>query len=82
MSNEKLCQHCNTKLTHNRRDARYCSPAHRAAQWRIVQQRPVSIKLTVPKSEYLQIKAEADMSGMMVNAYMLSKVANSRVATE
>ena len=81
MSNEKLCQHCNTKLTHKRRDARYCSPAHRAAQWRIEQQRPVSIKLTVPKSEYLQIKAEADMSGLMVNAFMLSKVIINQGAT-
>lgn len=81
MSNEKLCQHCNTKLTHKRRDARYCSPAHRAAQWRVEQQRPVSIKLIVPKTEYMKIKAEADMSGLMVNAFMLSKVASSRVAT-
>lgn len=81
MSNEKLCQHCGTKLTHKRRDARYCSPAHRAAQWRVEQQRPVSIKLIVPKTEYMKIKAEADMSGLMVNAFMLSKVASSRVAT-
>ena len=81
MSNEKLCQHCNTKLTHKRRDARYCSPAHRAAQWRIEQQRPVSIKLIVPKTEYMKIKAEADMSGLMVNAFMLSKVIINQGAT-
>ena len=74
MTNEKSCMYCNTKLTHKRRDARYCNPAHRAAQWRIKQQRPVSIKLIVPKTEYMKIKAEADMSGLMVNAFMLSKV--------
>lgn len=81
MSNDKLCLHCNVKLTHKRRDAIYCNPAHRAAQWRIEQQRTVSIKLTVPKSEYLKIKADADMSGLLVNAFMLSKVTSSRVAT-
>ena len=81
MSNEKLCQHCNTKLTHKRRDARYCSPAHRAAQWRIEQQRPVSIKLIVPKSDYLKIKDAADMSGLLLNAFMLSKVTSTSGAT-
>lgn len=81
MSNEKLCLYCNTKLTHKRRDARYCTPAHRAAQWRIEQQRPVSIKLTVPKTEYMNIKADADMSGLLVNAFILRKVISNQGVT-
>jgi hypothetical protein len=81
MSNEKLCHHCNTKLTRKRKDARFCCAAHRAAQWRLEQNRNVSIKLHIPKSEYLRIKAEADMSGLLVNAYMLNKVTSGTGAT-
>ncbi len=81
MSNEKLCLHCNASLTRKRRDARFCSSAHRAAQWRIEQDRAVSIKLNVPKADYIRIKAEADMSGLLVNAYMLNKVTSGTGAT-
>lgn len=77
MSNEKLCLHCHTKLINKRRHAVFCCPAHRAAQWRIEQNRQISIKVQVPKSEYLKIKADADMSGLLVNAYLLSKVTTS-----
>lgn len=81
MSNEKLCHHCNTKLTRKRKDARFCCAAHRAAQWRIEQNRQISIKVLLPKSEYLKIKADADMSGLLVNAYLLSKVTSSSSAS-
>lgn len=74
MSNEKLCLHCGASLTHKRRDARFCSPAHRAAKWRIDQDRAVSIKLTVPKCEFLKIKADADMLGLLINQFIISKI--------
>ena len=76
MSNEKLCLYCGASLTHKRRDARFCSPAHRAAKWRIEQDRAVSIKLNVPKTDYIRIKSEADMSGLLVNEFIISKVAS------
>lgn len=77
MSNEKLCLHCGASLTHKRRDARFCSPAHRAANWRIDQDRAVSIKLTVPKCEFLKIKYEADMLGLLINQFIISKVTSA-----
>ncbi|MQT24751.1 hypothetical protein [Pseudomonas helleri] len=77
MSNEKLCLYCGASLTHKRRDARFCSPAHRAAKWRIEQDRAVSIKLTVPKCEFLKIKYEADMSGLLINQFIINKVASA-----
>ena len=80
MSNEKECQHCGVKLINKRSHARYCCGAHRAAQWRLEQNRNVSIKLHIPKSEYLRIKAEADMSGLLVNAYIQNKVTGATAA--
>ena len=81
MSNEKLCLHCSSKLINKRRHAVFCCAAHRAAKWRLERNRNVSIKLHVPKSEYLRIKADADMCGLLVNAYMLNKVTSSAGAT-
>lgn len=81
MSNEKLCLHCCAKLINKRRHAVFCCAAHRAARWRLEQSRNISIKLHLPKSEYLKIKAEADISGLLVNAYMLNKVTSGTGAT-
>ena len=81
MSNTKECLYCGVKLINKRSHAVYCCAAHRAAQWRLEQNRNVSIKLHVPKSEYLRLKADADMSGLLVNAYMLNKVTSGTGAT-
>lgn len=81
MSNTKECLYCGVKLINKRSHAVYCCAAHRAAQWRLEQNRNVSIKLQVPKSEYLRLKADADMSGLLVNAYMLNKVTSGTGAT-
>lgn len=77
MSNVNLCLYCNTKLTNKRSHALFCCGAHRAASWRIEKNRQISIKVQLPKSEYLRIKEQADMSGLLVNAYLLSKVTSS-----
>lgn len=77
MSNEKHCKHCGMKLTHKRRDARFCSPAHRAAQWRVEQDRAVLIKLQVPKADYIRIKADADVLGLLINQFIISKAMNA-----
>ena len=81
MSNTKECQYCGVKLINKRRHAVFCCVAHRAAQSRLEQNRNVSIKLHVPKSEDIRIKADADMSGLLVNAYMLNKVTSGTGAT-
>lgn len=81
MSNEKECQHCGVNLINKRSHARFCCGAHRAAQWRLEKNRNVSIKLHVPKSDYLKIKSQAAMSGLLINAYMLSKVTSGTGAT-
>ena len=80
MSNTKECRHCGIKLINKRSHAQYCCGAHRAAGWRLEQNRNVSIKLHIPKSEYLRIKADADVSGLLVNAYMLNKVTGATAA--
>ena len=81
MSNTKECLHCGVKLINKRSHARYCCGAHRAAGWRLEHNRNVSVKLHIPKSEYLRIKADADVSGLLVNAYMLNKVTSGTGAT-
>lgn len=73
MPNEKLCQHCNATLTRKRKDAKFCCPAHRAAKWRIEQDRAVSIKLHVPKADYIRIKADADVLGLLLNQFIINK---------
>lgn len=81
MSNEKQCQYCGVNLINKRSHARFCNGAHRAAQWRLEKARNVSIKLHIPKLEYLKIKSQAAMSGLLINEFMLSKVTSGTGAT-
>ena len=77
MSNNKLCLHCGKPLINKRVDAKYCNAVHRVAQWRVNQERSVSIKLAVPNAQFIQWKAEADVSGLLINAFLLSKITNT-----
>lgn len=77
MTNNKLCLHCGKMLINKRVDAKYCNAAHRVARWRLNQERTVSIKLSVPNAQFIKWKAEADVSGLLINAFLLSKVTHN-----
>lgn len=79
MSNENHCGHCGASLTNKRKDALYCCAAHRAAQWRVLQARPTSIRILLTRGDFLTLKNSADSLGVMINELIVARSLQSEV---
>ena len=73
MVNKKQCTTCGANLVNRRSHARFCSAACRCRSWREAQLNPVSIKIILPRLEFIQLKNEADSLGVLINQLIVSR---------
>jgi hypothetical protein len=73
----KQCQYCNKSLVNKRSHSKHCSSSCRSKTYRLRQKAlktNVSVKLTFTKSDFDNLKKNADSANILINQFIINKV--------